>query len=128
MGIRTYLPGVLLGVAGAVAAQGAAVPVYIGDVREFAACVSWGEVIGATSLTVRGGPGTKFPALGQLPSGQQVNLCDVSGDWLGVVYAPGGSLSDCGVSAPVAERQPYVGTCRSGWVHRKFIQVAPQRL
>jgi len=119
------LAAMLLAATGVAAGQGTEVPVYVGDLPD-AACADWGEVGGTAALTVRGGPGPEFAAIGRLASGHRVHLCDASGDWLGVVYSPGGGQSDCGVSAPVTDKQPYMGPCRSGWVHRKFVRVAPR--
>jgi hypothetical protein len=55
-------------------------------------------------------------------------LCDESADgqWLGVVYAEpsgGAIMTDCLVSSPVAQRAPYDGPCRSGWIARRFITI-----
>ena len=125
MRTHSLFAATLLAVTATAMGQGAEVPVYVGHLPE-AACVSWGEIGGTPALTVRGGPGAKFAAVGSLASGQSVHLCDESGDWLGVVYSPEGGLADCGVSAPVTDKQPYMGPCRSGWVHRKFVRVAPR--
>ena len=120
------LPAVLLlAFAAAASAASPSVPVQVGDVPELDACVSWGEA-SAARLTVRSGPGTTFAAIDTVTSAQGLHLCDVRGEWIGVVYTPGGELADCGVSAPMPARQTYAGPCRSGWVHKKLVKVAPR--
>lgn len=45
-------------------------------------------------------------------------LCEGAGEWQGVVYPSGDfqELGDCEVSGAIAERRPYDGPCRHGWV------------
>jgi hypothetical protein len=115
----------LLALAGVATAAAPAVPVKVGDVPELDACVSWG-VVTASKLAVRSGPGTRYAAIDAVDRAQGLHLCDVRGDWLGVVYVRGGGLADCGVSAPLPASAPYAGPCRSGWVHKARVQVAPR--
>lgn len=96
----------------------------IGGSEEFDACGGVGEVTGLDPngdyyLSVRTGPGTKYEEVDRLPMGAAVFLCDERGSWHGIVYPQG----DCGVTTPVAVRQPYRGVCRSGWVYKKYINV-----
>lgn len=52
-------------------------------------------------------------------------LCDAQGEWQGIVYASGEfqDLSDCRVSGPVAEPEPYDGPCKHGWLRARQIQL-----
>lgn len=112
----------LLAFAGAATGAPPAVPVQVGDVPELDACVSFGAVT-ASRLVVRSGPGRRYPAIDSVANAQGLHLCDASGDWIGVVYAPGGATTDCGVSVKLAARQPYAGPCKSGWVHKGRVEV-----
>ena len=123
MDARTLLAVALLGFAGFAVAATPAVPVTIGDVPELDACVSWGAVT-ASKLAVRSGPGKKYRAIDTVANAQGLHLCDVKGDWIGVVYAPGGGPADCGVSVKLTAKQTYAGPCKSGWVHKGRVQVA----
>ena len=49
-------------------------------------------------------------------NGTKVIMCDSQGKWIGVVYG-----SDCGTSSPIAKKQPYKGSCKSGWVYEKYV-------
>lgn len=80
------------------------------------ACGGVGATTGAVAL--RSGPGDRHGGVEQLGSGAQVYMCDTSPDekWVGIVAIPAGDGADCGVSSPIAQRQAYDGSCRSGWV------------
>jgi hypothetical protein len=123
MRARPFVAALLFVSAAAASAATPAVPVNIGDVPELDACVSWG-VVTAAKLTVRGGPGTKYPAIDTVSGLQGLNLCDARGDWIGVVYSPGAGPADCGVAMKLPARQAYAGPCRSGWVHKAHVRVA----
>ena len=105
---------------------GAAAAQYVtlgGD--DMDACASNGRVAGLNPrgdnfLAVRSGPGTRHAQIDSLHMGDAVFLCSGEGDWYGIVYGGG---RDCGVSSPVLPRQVYRGPCKSGWVHRSFIEV-----
>jgi hypothetical protein len=68
---------------------------------------------------VRNGPGSNYPMIDRLHNGNPVFFCDRRGQWIGIVY--GDPAQDCSVSSPLPQRQPYRGSCHSGWVHRKWI-------
>jgi hypothetical protein len=75
-------------------------------------------------LAVKGGPGLDYPRIDKLYNGEEVYLCGYRGDWFAVVYPDrGGDPSACNVSTPWRNTMPYTGPCRSGWVHRRWIQV-----
>lgn len=89
------------------------------------ACASNGVVVGLKSngdnfLAVRAGPGTGHARIDQLHNGDAVFLCTGEGAWYGIVYGGG---RECGVSSPIVPARLYRGPCRSGWVHRDFIEV-----
>lgn len=65
---------------------------------------------------LRRAPDDTAPVLA--PVNAAVYICDRSQDslWLGVVVAPAGNDSCLPARLP-AQRQPYPGPCRSGWVH-----------
>lgn len=114
-----------MGAAGAAVAQGAQ-PVRIGGDAKFDACGSLGQVSGLKRhgdnfLSVRTGPATEAREVDRLRQKTMLNICEESGDWLGIVYSPAGQTVDCGVSSPVATRVAYRGPCRSGWVHKRFV-------
>lgn len=106
------------------ACAGDAVPVMIGGIAEFDACGGLGEVHGLNPrgdgfLAVRTGPGSKYPMIDRLHNGNQVYFCDKHGEWIGIVY--GKTVQDCGVSSPLPRRQPYKGSCLSGWAHQNWL-------
>ncbi len=72
-------------------------------------------------LLVRSGAGAQFRVIDQLRSGQEVYICDESGDWYQIFYSkpdgPCGSTSSNGLDVKIA------GTCQSGWVKREWINV-----
>lgn len=99
--------------------------VQIGGEPEVDACSGFGQITGLDPngdnfLSVRTGPGTEFSRIDRLGPDQKVWLCDVAGNWFGVVYAKESGV-DCGVSSPVPMRVPYNGACQSGWVYSKYV-------
>lgn len=102
------------------------VPVIIQADTSFDACFGSGKVKGLdpnseSFLAVRSGPGLKFSRIDKLQTDDQVYLCAESGDWYGVVYTK--SHQNCNVSTPWQKSLPYTGPCRSGWVHRRWIEL-----
>ena len=94
---------------------------YGGDIDEDA-CASLGEIRGINKhgdgfVAIRGGAGAKYSTKDKVrKNGTKVIMCDSHGKWIGIVYG-----EDCGTSSPVAKRQPYKGSCRSGWVYEKYV-------
>lgn len=89
------------------------------------ACASNGQVVGLRAdgdnfLAVRAGPGTGHAKIDQLHNGDAVFVCTGAGAWMGIVYGGG---RDCGVSSPLVPARLYHGPCKSGWVHRNFIEI-----
>ena len=109
-------------------AQAATLSVRVGTVdEEIDSCPGLGRVTGLNPagdnfLAVRAGPGTGYPIVDRLHTGDLLNLCERVADWEGVVYPPSGSSSDCGVDTPLP-LQDYSGPCRSGWVFTRFVDV-----
>ena len=101
------------------------VPVQVGGDEDMDACPSLAQVGGAKSgfISVRSGPDASYPEIGRLPNGHYAYTCDESGEWEGIVYGSGKEPVDCGVGSPVVKRIPYAGSCRSGWVRRKWLTV-----
>lgn len=103
---------------------GGFVPVMVGGEAELDACGGLGAVHGLNPrgegfLAVRAGPNSKYPIIDRLYNGDQVYFCDKHGEWIGIVY--GKPMQDCGVSSPLRRRQPYKGSCQSGWAHRNWL-------
>lgn len=101
-------------------------PVMVGGEPSLDACGSTGVVAGLNPagdgfLAVRSGPGTGHSIQDKIRNGQGVIFCDQRGSWVGIVYSKKGT--SCGVSSPIARRQPYRGPCRSGWVHEKYLKL-----
>jgi hypothetical protein len=115
-----------LAIAGAALAGALAVPVIVGKVAEYDACMSSGAVKGLDPhgdgfLAVRAGPGSQYQMIDKLLEGQNVFVCDERGQWLGVVYTRGNQ--DCGVTSALNKPTPYPGPCLAGWVNRNFINI-----
>ncbi|MGE3643585.1 MAG: integron [Beijerinckiaceae bacterium] len=110
----------------AAAGPASTIAVFYGGEAGLDACAGLGHVValkrgGDNFLSVRGGPATSHREIDRLKMGQHVSMCDERGDWIGIVYTKSGQR--CGVGTPVARRQPYRGPCRSGWVHRDFVEL-----
>lgn len=104
-------------------------PVRIGLYADLDACLTLSRVSGLNPrgdnyLSLRSRPSAKARELKRLRPGQQVWVCEERPDgWTGVLVAPADGSLDCGVGSPVAERQTYRGTCDSGWVASRFLEV-----
>ena len=102
------------------------VPVIIQADPRFDACFGSGKVKGldpnsGSFLAVRSGPGLKFSRIDKLHADDQVYLCVELGDWYGVVYTK--TYQNCNVSTPWQKSGPYTDPCRSGWVHKRWIEL-----
>jgi len=100
-------------------------PVMVGAEPASDACPGIGSVRGldprraGDSLAVKSGPGLSFRRIDKLQNGQRVYVCQQIGDWYGIVYTK--DRLDCRVSLSGQRSIPYVGPCRSGWSHRRWI-------
>ena len=105
------------------------VPIIIGGAVATAACPSGGDVVGLDPkgdnfLSVRSGPGGRgYHELDRIHTGQHLKICDMSGPWFAVVYAPGNTTDFCEVDRPWTVRQAYTGRCRQGWVYSRYVDV-----
>jgi hypothetical protein len=120
----------------AVMAAGAAppprpdVPVMVGGMPDLDACMTNSQVAGLDPegdnyVSLRSRPAASAPELARLGPGQMVWACDTSpdGKWVGVVFGPPGRDLDCGVGTPIERRQPYGGSCASGWISGRYLVV-----
>ena len=112
-------------------------PVMIGNGGPYqSACSGIGSVANLPGgndnyLNVREGPSAKAKATDRLGDDQPIYLCDQTddGSWIGIVYMASGYLpitDYCGVEDLVASRRPYAGSCQSGWVSAKYVEVRTQ--
>lgn len=102
-------------------------PVMVGGEADIDACGGFGVVAGLdlqgdNFLAVRSGPGTKNKMIDKIFTDREVILCDRKGNWLGIIYFDNPDI-DCGVSSPIAKRGPYRGSCKSGWVYKKYVSL-----
>lgn len=72
-------------------------------------------------LSVRARPAAGGRELDRLRNGEQVYMCADKGEWIGIVYSR--PRRDCGVTSPVPRKMAYAGKCRSGWVHRRWVEL-----
>ncbi len=119
--------GALIGSAPTAGAQ-AARPVVIGSDGMTDACPAVARVTGLKRggdnfLSVRVGPGIRHREADRIGPAALVHVCEDRGDWVGIVYAPAGRDVDCGVSSALRKPVAYRGPCRSGWVHRRFVEI-----
>ena len=111
-------------------------PVMVGGNAEFDACPSLGMVVKlgprraqdpkSGFLSVRSGPGgAAYFEMDRLHNGDEILICGSSGPWQAVVYpGRGQTMEDCGpLGSPIRVRRAYEGPCRSGWIHRNYVEV-----
>ena len=97
-------------------------PVMYGGDVDGDACASIGEIRGINKhddgfVAIRSGAGSKYSMKDKIrKNGTNVIMCDSHGKWIGIVYG-----DDCGTSSPIAKKQPYKGSCKSGWVYEKYV-------
>jgi hypothetical protein len=72
-------------------------------------------------LSIRSTPSTKSRELDRLYNGADVYICAQKGDWIGIVYSQKGG--NCNVTSPWPKTMAYTGPCRSGWAHRRWIEL-----
>ncbi len=105
-------------------------PVRIGfDGPEMDACGGYGEITGLNPdgdnfLTVRAAPSTDADEIDRLTSGTGVSMCETADGWIGIVYEGSGAAgTGCGVGSPVPNIRDYNGSCRSGWISQRFVEL-----
>jgi hypothetical protein len=102
------------------------VPVIVYADQDTDSCSS-GDVEGLNPrgdgfLAVKAGPGENFARIDKLYNGQHVYICGYHGDWYAVVYASRASDPvGCNVMQGWRKTMPYIGPCRSGWVHKRWV-------
>ena len=78
-------------------------------------------------LSVRSGPGgSGYFETDRVYNGDALIICDSIGPWHAVIYPNRGqSLQECRANMNVksAGRATYSGPCRSGWVHKNYIEI-----
>ena len=72
-------------------------------------------------LSVRSGPGESYPRIDRLEAGRSVYICDEHEEWYRIFY--GGLDSPCGAESTGGLDVRNLGSCKSGWVNRKWINV-----
>lgn len=121
---RHLLIPVLIFAATSSALAQSSVPVLVGGEPELDACGSNGVVEGLDPngdnfLSVRASPSSRGRETDRLNEGDGVYMCDGQGHWIGIVYGAG----TCGVTMPIADRKPYRGGCKSGWVFDAYVRL-----
>ncbi len=117
-------------------AQSKRVPVMVGGNPQFDACPSSGVVarLGPKRtedpksgfLSVRSGPGgAPYFEMDRLFNGDPILVCGNEGPWHAVIYpGRGQTIDDCGpLGSPIRNRRAYEGPCRSGWLHRNYVEI-----
>ncbi len=72
-------------------------------------------------LIVRSGTGVNYRKIGRLSEGERIYTCNERGEWIGVVFSRSGS--PCGGPSAHGLDVRKTSTCRSGWVHRNWIEI-----
>ena len=74
------------------------------------------------TLAVRAGPSREERRLARLRSGREVYACTRRGDWFGIVFERRARRTGCNVlEHPRPAASVYIGPCRSGWVHARYL-------
>lgn len=73
---------------------------------------------GDNFLAVRAGPGSNNKMIDKLFTGDRVWMFDHKADWIGVAY--GSDEIEC---SPIKNDKVYDGPGKSGWVHKKYVQL-----
>lgn len=72
-------------------------------------------------LAVKSSPDLRSKRIDKLFNGQNVYVCGGRGEWLAIIYSR--SRTDCAVRTNWVKTLPYTGPCRSGWAHRRWIEI-----
>jgi hypothetical protein len=102
------------------------VPIMAGGNLEPSPCGSSATIRVNTFVSVRTGPGVRYPETDRVFDAQQVIICDEHGDWYGVVYIRGKDLESnvdaCfGADNLWNKRRPYTGPCQHGWITKHYL-------
>lgn len=97
-------------------------PVMVGGEESLDACGGYGIATVTTTLFTTNSQG--YSEFKTIDASQGVYFCDYKkdydGEYYGVVFSRD-EKTDCGVSSPIATKQPYNGKCESGWVKKEFL-------
>lgn len=122
--LRSFLLSVvLLASVQMAAANDLDVPITENPYRDCeAAWFTMGEVHGLKAggdgfLSVRSGPGSEYRKLDEVYNGDQVEIYEKRGKWLGVVYRDSGERYECSTTPRAL---PYRF---KGWVHENWVKV-----
>jgi SH3-like domain-containing protein len=75
-------------------------------------------------VSVRSGPGMKYKPVDYLKNNAIIYICDEYGDWNKVFYSDGEGPCSGEVTSVLDGLDENIAVlCKSGWVHRKFIDV-----
>ncbi|WP_083247372.1 hypothetical protein [Bosea sp. RAC05] len=77
-------------------------------------------------LSVRSGPGgAPYFEMDRLFNGDPILVCGSEGPWQAVIYpGRGQTFDDCGqLGSAIRTRRAYEGPCRSGWLHRNYVEI-----
>ena len=86
---------------------------------EMDACAGFGVINGAPEegQQIHTAPSADAEEVARLSDGADVVICEISGGWIGIVFADeGGDTSTCETGSPVDAEQDYAGPCPSGWI------------
>jgi hypothetical protein len=104
---------------------------------------AWARIVGLKAggdgfVSVRAAPSTAAAELDRLTKGRNIYAINPQDDWkkatfIGVIYSADPEMNAeafetaCGVDNPPKPNAPvkrnYTGPCKSGWVHKRFIEV-----
>ena len=78
-------------------------------------------------VAVRSGPGSKYRMKDKLTkNGKYLAICEYVGNWIAVIYTdtPLETYQDkCGLVSDMSlRRHEYKGSCKTGWVYKKYIE------
>lgn len=91
--------------------------VMIGGEADLDACGIYAATTGVAPLLAMPDPDAEI--LATLDEGSTLWVCGEEAAWSAVVIEAEGQ--SCGVATPIAERQPYAGPCRQGWVATRLL-------
>lgn len=101
------------------------VPIIVGGDEDMPACGSVGKVEGLDPkgdgfLAVKAAPSLQAARIDKLTKDEHVYVCAFEGDWYGIIYGRP-VKQNCNLEKPRPHKGPYKGPCRSGWVHKRWL-------
>lgn len=97
-------------------------PVMVGGEADMDACGGFGiATVTSTLFTTNASGYSEFKTIN---ASQEVYFCDYQktsdGEFYGVVFSEDGS-DDCGVADSIEKKEPYSGSCKSGWANAEYL-------